>query len=153
MQPPWLPFLVIVVTAIALVPGGAHFFELPNKINLPQAEYFTVQRIYAGWSLFGIPLFGALAANTTAALVYRGSATARILSIAAALLIAATLAIFFLWIWPANQETANWTTAPAHWEELRRAWEYSHAANAVLTFVALCAASAAGLCASAPRAG
>jgi hypothetical protein len=27
-------FLAIVLTALALVPTGAHLFELPNKINL-----------------------------------------------------------------------------------------------------------------------
>jgi hypothetical protein len=40
-------FLAVILTALALVPAGAHFFELPNKIGLSQEEYFTVQRIYA----------------------------------------------------------------------------------------------------------
>ena len=29
-------FLVVVLTALAVVPAGAHLFELPNKINLPR---------------------------------------------------------------------------------------------------------------------
>jgi hypothetical protein len=32
--------------------GGAHFFELANKMSLSPDEYMTVQKIYAGWSLF-----------------------------------------------------------------------------------------------------
>ncbi len=62
----------------------------------------------------------------------------------AGLLIAATLALFFVWTYPANQATGNWTSAPENWEQLRTQWEYSHAANAALTFVALlCAVGAA----------
>ena len=56
-------FLAVILTALALVPAGAHLFELPNKIGLEQESYFIVQNIYRGWALFGIVLFGALAAN------------------------------------------------------------------------------------------
>ena len=55
------------------------------------------------------------------------------------LLVAATLAIFFTWTYPTNQATSNWTVVPANWQELRTQWEYAHATNAVLTFLALCA--------------
>jgi hypothetical protein len=57
----------------------------------------------------------------------------------------ATLAIFFTWTWPANQATSNWTAVPENWRELRTQWEYAHAANAVLTFLALCAVTLAAL--------
>lgn len=36
-------FLAIIVSALTLIPAGAHLAALPNKIDLPQAEYFTVQ--------------------------------------------------------------------------------------------------------------
>jgi hypothetical protein len=49
--------------------------------------------------------------------------------------------VFFTWTYPANQATADWTVVPDDWRELRRHWEYAHAANAVLTFLALCAAT------------
>jgi hypothetical protein len=39
------------LTALAVVPAGAHFFELPNKIRLSQEQYFTEQGIYRGWAL------------------------------------------------------------------------------------------------------
>ena len=35
-----------ILTALALVPAGAHLFELPNKIGLAQDQYFIVQSIY-----------------------------------------------------------------------------------------------------------
>jgi hypothetical protein len=132
-------FLAIVLTALALVPAGAHLFELPNKIGLDQEAYFIVQNIYAGWALFGIVLFGALAANLALAVMVRGQPTPFWLALAAFLLVAATLAVFFTWTYPANQATSNWTVVPADWQRLRTTWEYAHATNAVLTFLALCA--------------
>jgi hypothetical protein len=138
-------FAAILLTALALVPSGAHFFELPNKIELSQAAYFTVQGIYRGWARFGFVLFGALLANLLLALSLRGCGSPFWLALAALLLIVATLVIFFIWIYPANQTTANWTSIPANWATLRRSWEYAHAANALLTFVALCCATLAAL--------
>ena len=35
-------FFALVLTALALVPAGAHLFVLPNKSNLSQEQYFTV---------------------------------------------------------------------------------------------------------------
>jgi hypothetical protein len=55
------------------------------------------------------------------------------------------LAIFFLWTFPANQATNNWTTIPGHWEQLREQWEYSHAVNAVVAFVAFCSITLSAL--------
>ena len=51
--------------------------------------------------------------------------------------IAANLAIFFIWTFPTNQATDNWSVVPKNWNALRIQWEYSHAANAVVTFAAL----------------
>ena len=50
--------------------------------------------------------------------------------------------------YPANVATQNWTVSPADWMQLRRQWEYSHAANAGLIFVSLCCLALAAL---APR--
>jgi hypothetical protein len=132
-------FLAIVLTALALVPGGAHLFEMLNKMALDQGAYFTVQQIYRGWALFGIALFGALGLNLVLAILMRDQRGPALLAGLAFLCIAATLAIFFTWTFPANQATENWTVQPENWEALRRQWEYSHAVNALITFVALCA--------------
>jgi hypothetical protein len=66
-------FLAIILTALALalVPSGAHLAVLPNKIAMAQAAYFVAQQIYTGWALFGIFLFGALAANLAHTIVLR----------------------------------------------------------------------------------
>ena len=135
-------FIAVILTDLALVPAGAHFFELPNKIRLSQEQYFTVQGIYRGWALFGFVLLGAIGANLVHAILIRDVLRAFWFALLAFLLMVVSFAIFFVWTYPANQATSNWTVAPANWASLRTQWEYSHAANAVVTFLALCAVTA-----------
>lgn len=132
-----LQCFAILLTALALVPLGAHFFELPNKIGLSQEAYFTVQAIYRGWALFGLVQMAALAANLSLAIMLRDQRWPFRLVLAAFIIVTGTLVIFFTWTYPANQATDNWTVVPLDWRELRTQWEYSHAVNAVLTFIAL----------------
>ncbi len=134
-----LQVLAVILTALALVPAGAHLFALPNKIGMAQDAYFTAQSIYNGWALFGIVLFGALVAEIVLTIMARGQTAAFGLALTACLCTAATMVIFFIWTYPANQATANWTIVPANWQELRAQWEYSHAVSAALSFAALCA--------------
>jgi len=138
-------FIAIILTAIALVPGGAHLSALPNKITLPVDQYFVVQGIYRGWALFGIVLLAAIVAHVEHALLMRGRRPRFALAVVALVLMLASLAVFFIWTFPANQATSNWTVVPDNWEALRTQWEYAHAAGAVLTFFALCAVVAAAL--------
>jgi ABC-type nickel/cobalt efflux system permease component RcnA len=63
----------------------------------------------------------------------------------AAALIGINLTIFAIWTLPVNRATNNWAKRLANWEELRRQWEYSHAANAGITFLAFCAVTLAAL--------
>ena len=135
-------FFAVILTALALVPTGAHFFELPNKIRLSQEQYFTVQGIYRSWALFGFVLLGAIGANLVHAILNRHEQRAFWFALLAFLLMLASFAIFFTWTYPANQATSNWTVAPTNWASVRLQWEYSHAANAVMTFLALCAVTA-----------
>ncbi len=144
--------LAIIITAIALVPGGAHILSLQAKLALPVEPYFVVQQIYQGWAWLGIVVVVAMLSNFASALLTRDRARQFGLSLAAGLLIAATLAIFFTWTYPANQATVNWTSIPGDWERLRMQWEYSHAVNAALTFAALLCAAGAALSAQAPQA-
>ena len=130
-------FLAIILTALTLVPSGAHLAVLPNKIAMARAAYFIAQQIYAGWALFGIVLFGALIANLANTIVLRRLGRSFGYALASFLLIAANLAIFFVWTFPTNQATNNWTVVPNNWNELRIQWEYSHAAKAFVTFAAL----------------
>jgi hypothetical protein len=139
-----IQFAAAILTALALVPGGAHVLELSNKINLDQAQYVAVQQIYRGWALLGIVLIAALLANLLSAIVARSQKMPVLFAATATVLLGVTLAVFFTWTFPVNQVTDNWTVAPDDWQALRAKWEYSHATNAGLTFLALCSAVAAG---------
>jgi hypothetical protein len=55
----FLGVIAVVSVAMCLVPAGAHFFELTKKTVMSQPEYMTVQKIYAGWSFFGIAVIAA----------------------------------------------------------------------------------------------
>jgi hypothetical protein len=134
-----LQFLALVLTALALVPAGAHLLELPNKIDLSEGDYFIVQTIYNGWAMLGIVLIGTVLANLFHAIFLRGQGLAFVCALIAFLCIAVTLVIFFAFTFPANQVTGNWTQVPADWQQVRTEWEISHAVNAVLTFAAFCA--------------
>jgi hypothetical protein len=131
--------LAVISVALCLVPAGAHISELANKMSMSVAEYMTVQKIYAGWSLFGIVIITALLLTLTHTLTVRSDRTACVLSLTAFLCLAATQAIFWMFTYPMNVASSNWTVTPEDFEMARRQWEYSHAVNAVLTFVAFVA--------------
>jgi hypothetical protein len=133
-----LQFVAMVLTALALVPGGAHLFSLANKINLSESDYFITQSIYRSWALLGIVLIGAAIANVALAFLIRAQRAPSIFALIGGLCLVATLAIFFAFTFPANQATNNWTQVPADWQQLRWRWELSHAVNAVITFFAFC---------------
>jgi hypothetical protein len=132
-----LGVLTILSVALCLVPAGAHFFELAGKMSLSPAEYMTVQKIYVGWSFFGIAIVAALLLTLTHTFMVRGIITSFRLSLTAFLCLAATQLIFWTFTYPMNVASANWTVTPENFEAARRQWEYSHAVNAMVTFVAL----------------
>jgi hypothetical protein len=46
----FVAWLAIILNALALVPGGAHFFALSNKMKLADEDYFISQNAYRGWA-------------------------------------------------------------------------------------------------------
>lgn len=132
-----LQFTAILLTAIAMAGGWAHLLELPNKIRLSRADYLTVQQIYRGWAFLGIAVVGALLSAAALAAHQFGTGRPFYLTLGAAVCIALSLVVFFTVTYPANKATQNWRVLPEGWEDLRRQWEYSHAAGAVLYLTAL----------------
>jgi hypothetical protein len=133
-----LGILSILLTAIMIGSSFAHLLELPNKIHLPANTYLMVQQLYRGWALLGIALLGALGATVALAVQLQARRPSMFpLAGAAAACIVASLIVFFVFTFPANRTTENWTKLPQNWEQLRRRWEYSHAANAGLYLLAL----------------
>lgn len=128
-------FLAIVLTALALVPAAAHVMELPAKLPMTREAYLIVQRLYRGWNLSGIVVIAALAA--TFALLLSVDGEAFVPALIGFLAIVATQIVFWVFTFPVNRITHNWTRAPDDWKQLRDRWELSHAASAVLNFIAV----------------
>jgi len=131
-------FVAMVFTALTLVPLGAHFASLPNKIDLTLTDYFIAQTIYRGWALFGIILVAAVLANLVLAVVQRAQTGPFLLVVICLACQLIMLVVFFAFNYPANQATNNWTVIPANWQQLRWQWEIAHATNAVIAFTAFC---------------
>lgn len=131
-------FVALLASALVLGPAFAHLFELPNKIGLPRDEYFVVQKAYRGWSQFGWLLLVQVASLATAAYLARMAPRTLTLVLLALVSVIAAQVVFWLFTYPANVATVNWTLPPDDWEKLRRQWEYSHAAGAMLQLLAFC---------------
>lgn len=129
--------LAVVAVAICLVPAGAHLAEMPHKLALSPADYMIVQRIYAGWAFFGIAIVAALVLTLSLAVIEWRTRWARWLALGSFLCLAATQAIFWIYTYPMNRLTRNWTTAPPDIATARWQWEMSHAVNAGITLLAL----------------
>lgn len=139
-------FAAIFFSGLALVPAAAHALELSNKMRLPRQEYLVAQKLYRGWQRVAPVVLLALASTGMLLAELRRAAPAPLAAaIVAFACVAATQGVFWAFTFPVNRATRDWTEAPANWESLRRRWEYSHAASAVLNLVAFGAAVLAAL--------
>ena len=132
-------FIALLATGFALGGALAHAFELPNKIGMERDAYFVVQTIYSGWDRLAYLLAVELAGILAVIFLYR--AEPRVFwpgCVALGGLIGAQI-VFWVWTFPANQATENWTRQPANWELLRVQWEYSHLAGAGFQTIAMAA--------------
>jgi len=130
-------FIALMSTAMALGPSFAHLFELPNKIGLARDAYFTVQQIYAGWNRLAYLLVIELVSMLALAVLMWHHTRAFYAAAVAILALAAAQAVFWLFTYPANVATNNWTTIPADWDSWRRQWEFSHAVGAFCQLTAM----------------
>jgi hypothetical protein len=130
-------FITIVFATITLSALLAHLMELPGKIYLSKENYQLVQQIYRGWAWLGIFEIGAILLTLVWAIVESKKTIFSFLLIAF-LLFSSSLVIFFIYTFPANNITLNWTQLPGNWENLRKQWEYSHAVRTFLNFAGFC---------------
>jgi amino acid transporter len=146
-------FVAIMGTGIALGGALAHLFEMPNKLGMDRADYLVTQGAYRGWALLAIVLVvQAIGLIGLAVRTRRWFASFLPTCTALAALIGAQV-VFWIYTYPANTATDQWTMLPDNWQALRVQWEYSHAVGAVLqlaAFACLCYIGARALSAHAP---
>ena len=134
-----LYFICLLSTALALVPSAAHVMELPNKIKMPKAEYLVAQQLYRGWQFVGLVVVVALLSTVALTVALYGQPKPFAAALVACLCVAGTQAVFWIFTFPVNRATTNWSVLPENWVPLRQRWEYSHAASAALNLVAFVA--------------
>lgn len=134
-----LYFLALLLAILAFGPSFGHALAALNKLALDRDAYVTAQRLYDGWTLLGIVVYASIGFTAALVLALRrrglslaGALTALILQIWAQV-------VFWLFTWPANQATDQWTTMPPDWMELRAQWEYAHMTGSVLNLGAVIA--------------
>lgn len=132
-------FCSLLFVALALGPSLAHLLELPNKIGLSAVDYLRVQQNYRGWALLGFVVIPEIIFTGVLAVALRRRAREFALAVAAFLCALATQVDFWVFTYPANAATDQWTMLPGNWEDLRLQWEYSHAAGAALNLAAFVA--------------
>ncbi len=132
-------FLALLATSIALGGALAHAFELPNKIGMSRDAYFVVQTIYSGWNRLAYVLAIELAGILAVIFLHRSQLPVFWPACMALGGLIGAQIVFWVWTFPANQETENWTRQPANWESLRAQWEYSHLAGAAFQTIAMAA--------------
>jgi hypothetical protein len=132
-------FIALLATALALGAALAHALELPNKINLAKDDYFVVQKAYRGWNQLAYLLVIELIAMLVVAALSRHEPQVLWPTITAIVCLIAAQAVFWIFTYPANVVTDNWTSVPAQWEDVRARWEYSHLAGAAFQVMAMSA--------------
>lgn len=138
-------FIAMLAAVLALGGALAHAFELPNKIGLSREEYFIVQKAYRGWSQFAYLLAVQFLSLLALAYLSRRGPTVFWMAALALFCLIGAQAVFWIFTYPANVATQNWTIAPNNWEELRRQWEYSHLAGAIFQLTGVIALIIAAL--------
>ena len=132
-------FFSLVFVGLELAPALAHVLQLPHKMDLSGADYLRVQQLYAGWSLLGFVVMAALVSTLALTILVRTRLRQFVLACVAFGSVLVTQVIFWMFTFPVNQQTRNWTTLPLNWEALRERWEYSHATAAVFDLIAFVA--------------
>lgn len=134
-------FIVLLLVALGLIPGGAHVLELPPKMGYEAELYATVtSTLYRFFGLVGgvVQVSSILAAAVLSFLV-RGRSTFRS-TLAGTLSLVVSLLLWMTLVAPVNAEWFEVIESapefvPAAYERLRPRWEYGHVAAFTAWFI------------------
>lgn len=133
-----LKFTTILFEVMTLCALMAHLLELRGKISMSQQNYYTVQSIYSGWAWLGIFEIGAILLTLIWTISERRNKNIFSLLLVAFIIFFVSIIGFFMFTFPANTATVNWTQLTPDWQTLRGKWEYSHAVRAILNLIGFC---------------
>jgi hypothetical protein len=129
-------FVSIYLTALTLSLTFAHLLEMPRKLQWSGALYMAVQHslyLFFAWVGAFAEVSAVVFLVVLSALVRKRKFTFY-LTLFATVCLATGLAVWFAIVSPANSQMALWHSVPlpANWEDVRRQWEWGHAASALL---------------------
>jgi hypothetical protein len=150
-------FVAVFLAALTLGFGVCHLMQIPSRLGWDQYLWVgsTVQGgLYAAFGSVGAVIFVATVI-ALALLAYFTREHLRPgfkLALAAALLFALALVLWWVLVYPVNVELAKWVTGPVpdDWTAYRDRWEWGHAVIAI-TELAGFAALLAAVLADTPR--
>jgi hypothetical protein len=136
-------FITIMLTALSMSAAFAHLLEMPAKLTYDGALWLNLlQTLYPTFGrVSGVCEIGAVVAVLVLVVAIRNHRKAFGWTFLAASCLAATHAIFWIWVAPVNAAFAPLSpeTLPPDWLRLRDQWEFAHASRAILQIVALAA--------------
>lgn len=132
-------FISIYLTAITLALTFCHLLEMPRKMQYGEGLYMAVQHslyFYFAWVGAFAEVGAVLFLVMLCFLVGKRKRTL-FLTLTATVCVAAGLAVWFAFVSPANAQMAQWSSVPlpANWTDVRRQWEFGHAASAILDLI------------------
>jgi hypothetical protein len=134
-----LKYVALILAALTFAPAFAHLAEMPAKLKLDGEAWYATQFLYQGWGAWLGPIEGVTLLVTAWWLWEARSHRPALatLTIALASYVGMQLCFWFF-NFPVNAAVASWNSAtlPADWFAYRARWEWSHAARAVLAFIA-----------------
>jgi Domain of unknown function (DUF1772) len=136
-----LRLLTIMLTALSMSAAFAHLLEMPAKIHYDGPKWLNLlQTLYPTFGkVSGVCEIGAVVASFILVVAVRKQPNAFRWTLLGTSCLAATHAIFWIWVAPVNATMVPLTpeTLPVDWTRLRDQWEFSHAIRALLQIAAL----------------
>jgi hypothetical protein len=135
-------FVALMLAALTLGLGFCHLMQLPSRMGWDQYLWVgsTVQGgLYATFGSVGaiIGLVAIVVLFIHAYFVREHRRPGFALALAAAILFATAFVLWWVLVYPANVELANWVNGPvpADWTETRARWEWGHATIAIVELI------------------
>ena len=132
-------FLGVYLTALTLSLTFCHLLEMPRKMQYDEKLYMAVQHsLYLYFAYVGaVAEVGAIVVLMVLCRLLRQTGTIFYFTLSATVFFAVGLAIWFAAVSPANAQMAQWhqLPLPTNWVDVRRQWEFGHAASAILDLI------------------
>jgi len=129
-------FVAILFAALTLGMGFCHLLQLPSRMGWDQYLWVgsTVQDgLYGLFGSIGAVIVATVIALALLAYFVREHARPGFrLALAAAILFALALILWWVLVYPVNVELAKWVNVPSDWTYYRARWEWGHAIISLL---------------------